>query len=182
MPIKYVKTNRLNNFIKAVIWSIVLWIIILTPIIAFAGEKRDFPLRPAGHVIFCHYQPTECSASQPARIALDEKMMKTVEQVNTKANARRYRAEKLDVWDNGNDCEDYAIRKRRSLRQAGIPDGAMRYAQGKVRGELHVVLIVRTEGGDMILDNLTSKILPRKQSAVRLESMETADPTVWTKI
>ncbi len=58
------------------------------------------------------------------------------------------------------DCEDYALEKRRMLLDAGVPPGAMFFAVGThpVYGR-HLVLIVSTDGGDYVLDNLTPWIL-----------------------
>lgn len=180
MPFKIEKRFRPHR--SVIVWMAVFWALVLLPIWAFAGERKANPVRPIGHVLFCHYQPRECAASKPATIELDAKTLATLDRINRKMNARPYRSESGDKWGKGSDCEDYAIRKRQALIAAGMPAGALRYAKGTVRGEFHTVLIVRTSGGDLILDNMTTKMLKRGQSAVRLESMATANPTVWTKI
>ena len=52
------------------------------------------------------------------------------------------------------DCEDYALEKRLELVRRGWPVGALSIATANApfRG-LHVVLIVRTDRGDIVLDN-----------------------------
>jgi predicted transglutaminase-like cysteine proteinase len=42
------------------------------------------------------------------------------------------------------------------------------------------VLIVVTNRGQLVLDNLTGRILPLSQSGLRLMSMSSADPLKWT--
>ncbi|MGZ3304368.1 MAG: transglutaminase-like cysteine peptidase [Asticcacaulis sp.] len=53
------------------------------------------------------------------------------------------------------DCEDYALEKRRLLIQHGIPAAALSIAIVKTRlGDDHAVLIVSSQQGDFVLDNL----------------------------
>lgn len=69
------------------------------------------------------------------------------------------RAEDGDKWSQGSDCEDYLIRKRHALIGKRRSAGALRYAKGTVRGVYHVVLIVCTTRGDLVLDNMTPDVL-----------------------
>ncbi|MBY4592984.1 MULTISPECIES: transglutaminase-like cysteine peptidase [Rhizobium] len=70
-----------------------------------------------------------------------------------------------DVWSlpvaGRGDCEDYALQKMKDLIEAGFPSN--RLALSVVIGphdQNHVVLIARTDGGDFVLDNLTSAVRP----------------------
>lgn len=70
---------------------------------------------------------------------------------------------KNEFWtlpDNGaGDCEDYALLKKKRLLEIGVPASAMALAVVlDRRGNNHVVLIVRTGSGDLVLDNLTTSI------------------------
>lgn len=57
------------------------------------------------------------------------------------------------------DCEDYVLAKRRTLMEAGWPTGALMVAVVRQRnGEGHAVLVVRTDRGDLVLDNLRPEI------------------------
>lgn len=60
------------------------------------------------------------------------------------------------------DCEDYAIAKYFLLLELGIPAEAMRIAivRDVARGLIHAVLLVQTEGGPMMLDNVIEEVVP----------------------
>lgn len=64
------------------------------------------------------------------------------------------------------DCEDYALEKRQALIEAGIPDTALFLAVGySAMTGRHAVLMVSTDQGDYVLDNITPHILPWSQTA-----------------
>lgn len=59
------------------------------------------------------------------------------------------------------DCEDYVLEKRRALIAAGLPASAL--SIGVVvtdRRATHAVLLVATDRGEYVLDNLTPWVLP----------------------
>ncbi|NBB66094.1 hypothetical protein GVN18_43290 [Pseudomonas sp. ODNR1LW] len=57
------------------------------------------------------------------------------------------------------DCEDFVLAKRRALMHAGYPVEALSIAVVETRwGEVHAVLLVATDRGDFVLDNLTGRI------------------------
>ncbi|MFC4726490.1 transglutaminase-like cysteine peptidase [Glycocaulis abyssi] len=59
------------------------------------------------------------------------------------------------------DCEDYALEKRQALIAAGVPDSALFLAVGySLATGRHAVLVVSTDQGDYVLDNMTPYILP----------------------
>lgn len=59
------------------------------------------------------------------------------------------------------DCEDYALEKRHALIAAGVPDSALFLAVGySLATGRHAVLVVSTDQGDYVLDNMTPYILP----------------------
>jgi predicted transglutaminase-like cysteine proteinase len=59
------------------------------------------------------------------------------------------------------DCNDYAVTKRHELLDRGWPARALLLSEVIVSsGEHHLVLVVRTKSGDLVLDNLTSQIKP----------------------
>lgn len=63
------------------------------------------------------------------------------------------------------DCEDYALEKRRALMEAGIPESALFLAVGYSRATgRHAVLVVSTDSGDYVLDNMTPYITPWSQA------------------
>jgi predicted transglutaminase-like cysteine proteinase len=86
--------------------------------------------------------------------------------------------------DGYGDCKDYALLKRRKLTEAGFPREALlltivwtKQSQG------HAVLIVRTNKGDYVLDNLSSKVLLWSETShdyVKRQSQ--SDPNMWVYI
>ncbi|WP_369062135.1 transglutaminase-like cysteine peptidase [Caulobacter sp. 73W] len=114
----------------------------------------------------------EVHASSPV---MDEKLWAQLNKVNRKINhdlVRRSDQEgygQEDFWatplSDGaaayGDCEDYVLEKRRALVAAGIPQSAMSAAIVVTSwGETHAVLLVDTDKGEYVLDNLSSFIVP----------------------
>jgi predicted transglutaminase-like cysteine proteinase len=59
------------------------------------------------------------------------------------------------------DCEDYALEKYRRLLDAGFPSSDLRLAVALDRNrDNHVVLVVHHDGTDLVLDNLSHRVLP----------------------
>lgn len=92
-----------------------------------------------------------------------------------------------DLWSlapASGDCEDYALTKRHRLLEAGWPAAALLVAV--VRDELrgpHAVLVVRTDRGDMILDNLSARIVPWHKLPYRWIKRQSAhNPKLWVKL
>jgi predicted transglutaminase-like cysteine proteinase len=46
-------------------------------------------------------------------------------------------------------------------------------------GEGHAILIVKTDQGDYVLDNLARSLLSLRKSGYQVLSMSGADPLVW---
>ena len=101
----------------------------------------------------------------PARLSIARaaQLMKVNKEINRRISYR-HDAEK-DVWevaDKAGDCEDYAILKLRTLVQDyGFPRGALPLAacrDGRSRG--HAVLLIHSDRGVYVLDNLTTRVLP----------------------
>ena len=79
------------------------------------------------------------------------------------------------------DCEDYAILKRKMLRDLGYPHRAMRIASLFTEtGEGHAVLIVRTTNGDYVLDMYHNKkdpvVLWNQKKGYKWSGMESQEP------
>jgi predicted transglutaminase-like cysteine proteinase len=95
-----------------------------------------------------------------ARAAL---LMKVNKGINRKV---RYREDVgSDVWKIGGregDCEDIAIRKLAVLTQVyGVPRGALTLAACRLdRGRGHAVLLVHSDSGVYVMDNLTARVAP----------------------
>jgi len=74
------------------------------------------------------------------------------------------------------DCEDYALEKYRRLIDAGIDSRDIRLAVGLDRKrQNHLVLLLRHETGDLVLDNLTTDILPWNETGYDFLAIQHAD-------
>lgn len=95
-----------------------------------------------------------------------------------------------DYWalqsgrDQSGDCEDYAMTKRHHLIEAGVPSDALTFAIVRTSwGELHAVLILATDEGDMVLDNLTPWIVRWDKTSYRwIERQMPGHPLEWRSI
>jgi predicted transglutaminase-like cysteine proteinase len=142
---------------------------------------------PLSFQAFCGFNPQECRPGGASKIALDDSIMRVLSRVNSRVN--RSIRPKLDnplvqVWrinPSSGDCKSYAISKRHELIRAGLPASALRIAYVKTRqGVGHAVLIVKTDRGDLTLDNLTGEIKPFRQAGYRLIAVSGADPRRWS--
>jgi len=79
------------------------------------------------------------------------------------------------------DCEDYALEKYRRLIEAGVDSRDIRLAVGlDRRRQNHLVLLLRHETGDLVLDNLTSDILPWNETGYEFLAIQhESDTARW---
>jgi predicted transglutaminase-like cysteine proteinase len=142
---------------------------------------------PLGYQLMCLKAPQECKGGGKAKITVTDDVMATLKRVNSHVNRTikpRYDAPGTDVW-NANatvgDCEDYVLAKRKALIKAGLPASSLRIAYVKTRrGEGHAILVVKTNGKDLVLDNLTATVKPLSQTGYRIISMSGANPLNWS--
>jgi predicted transglutaminase-like cysteine proteinase len=86
-----------------------------------------------------------------------------------------------DPSDPIGDCEDISIEKRMRLVGAGFPPDRLFYGVVYRSGVgLHVVLLARFSTGDVVLDNLSPRILAWRKTRYRwLRLQSPGNPTVW---
>ncbi|WP_291846084.1 transglutaminase-like cysteine peptidase [Bradyrhizobium sp.] len=152
-------------------------------------------LAPFQHVRFCLRYPSECN-SNPAeaeRIDLSAENLELLRRVNSSVNAsispepKRYGADLQDGWTiapASGDCNDYAITKRHNLLKSGLPAKALRLSAVKTSSGIgHLVLVVATTKGDMVLDNLTESIRPWQNTDYRWVKIQSAtDARFWYEV
>jgi len=127
--------------------------------------------QPIGHYEFCKANPGECSILSRDRgpMVLTDAMAERITNINLAVNkavkplsdSEIYGKE--EVWtypvDGVGDCEDYVLEKRRRLQAEGVPlSDLLITVVRKADGEGHAVLTVRTDRGDLILDNLSDEM------------------------
>jgi len=152
-------------------------------------------LGPFGHTVMCTRNPELCVAPENAdrKIALNTLNKALIEHVNLETNQRiNYRRDPVDTgiadrWRvavTQGDCEDIALAKRQRLIELGFPAGAMRLAVGHIEtGEGHAVLVLRTEAGDVILDNRQDDIVAWSDHDMRWSMIQSAqNPRRWLAV
>lgn len=155
---------------------------------AFLSEG-EVALAPLSHVRFCMDHVDECSGSlepsaSPATVEVES--FAVLDEVNRQVNARirpQMKQPKFGWAINpvSGDCNDYAVSKRHELIARGIPASALRLAVVRTSwGEGHLILIVRTELGDQVLDNLSGRILPWTALSYHFLRVQSArDAAAW---
>lgn len=127
-------------------------------------------------------------------MVIGEDMMTKVRSINAHANRiirpvsdfNQYRV--AERWSlptkRGGDCEDYALYKKRELIRAGIPAEQLLLAAVLDRKrQSHAVLVLRTGTQDLVLDNMTGRILPwHKTGYTFLRLQDPRQPSRWVSV
>jgi predicted transglutaminase-like cysteine proteinase len=156
-----------------------------------AGQTR--PIQ--AWTMFCESNPQECAVdfNEPRTVVLTRQVWQTIVAVNAKVNAEIRPLTDADHWgladiwslptDGYGDCEDYQLLKRKRLAEAGLPRRAMRMTVViDERGEGHAVLMVRTDRGDLVLDNKVNAVLPWHQTGYVYVKREAQDSAGWVSL
>lgn len=149
-----------------------------------------------GWVKFCERYPGECevNATEPAFVTLTGRIWRTLNAVNKQVNGSIKPKTDMDHWgvvdrwdlpeDGYGDCEDYQLLKRKILvEQHGLPRRALRMTVViDDQGEGHAVLMVRTDEGELILDNKRGQILPWQDTGYVYVKREGQDGRDWVSL
>ncbi len=154
----------------------------------------DIAKAPSGWLQFCAETPEECrpDIGAPRDVILTPELMRELFSVNKHANDRvKWTSDaslygKTERWtlplDRG-DCEDIVLLKRKLLAKLGWPTSALLVTTVREQGSnegLHAVLTIRTDRGELILDNQTPEVLFWYETNYRyLTRQSPADPNVW---
>ena len=138
--------------------------------VAFVQTNAGTTSIPVGHAQFCQSHADECrpNAQLVGAVPLSDPLWQQLLTVNAQVNASvvpvtdqdLYQVTEFWTYPNGyGDCEDYALAKRRDLINAGWPASTLLMAVVKqANGEGHAVLTVRTDRGDLVLDNQVGSV------------------------
>lgn len=153
---------------------------------------------PIGWVEFCQRQQGAQDCDVPRLPAADAQMSdrrwRELQRVNRQVNAEiepvsdleNYAMEEFWAYpDNGKgDCEDYVLLKRHRLIKAGFPRQSLLITVVKDQaGEGHAVLMVRTNEGDIVLDNKRDDIRFWSMTGYRMIKRQSQeDPNVWVDL
>ena len=158
---------------------------------AAAMREGGYALAPFSFVKFCLDYPGDCPKSAgPGRIHLTSGHMAELARVNRAVNAAirptpdasAMRFWKLNV--SAGDCNSFAVAKRHELIRRGWPAAALALTVAKTSwGEGHLVVTVRTDQGDLVLDNLRSSIIPWQKTGYNwIMRQSEANPQFWVEL
>jgi predicted transglutaminase-like cysteine proteinase len=152
-------------------------------------------LAPFQHVRFCLRYPSDCKSNptEDERIDLNAETLELLKRVNHSVNAsiaptlKSYGSNLGDGWTIGpdsGDCNDYAVTKRHALLKSGLPSKALRLSVVKTSSGIgHLVLVVATTNGDIVMDNLTEVLRPWQTAGYQwIKIQSTSDPRFWNEI
>jgi predicted transglutaminase-like cysteine proteinase len=154
-------------------------------------------LAPMAHTRFCLQYPADCEVSwlaffgdgivelTDARLA---QLMTVNRDVNRaiipQPNGRGHAGDHWLVAPKAGDCNDYAVTKRHELLARGWSSRSLLLAEVVTAGgKHHLVLVVRTNQGDLVLDNLNANVLPLSKTRyqwVRVQSP--GNPKYWSTV
>ncbi|NNK79039.1 MAG: hypothetical protein HKP40_10040 [Litoreibacter sp.] len=149
---------------------------------------------PLGAGAICQKYAWACATSRKGAKALTEDQLKLARKINRSVNRRvtqitdrsQYREE--EVWAlptrRGGDCEDFVLLKKRLLMLNGIAPERLLIATALDRKRnSHAVLILRTDEGDYVLDNLNSRMLHWKKTGyIFLRLQNSNAPHSWSGV
>lgn len=161
--------------------------------------KFDQPtLAPMAFTIFCLKYKDECKPRpqqivfRGGRLKLTAERMAQLQEVNQQVNTairpepnlEGLRGEKWLLHPTSGDCNDYAVTKRHDLIAKGFPARSLLLSEVVTTwGEHHLVVVVRTFSGDLVLDNLTGHILPWSKKSYRWVRIQMPkNPNYWASL
>jgi len=152
-------------------------------------------LAPFQHVRFCLHYPSDCKSdpTENERIDLNAETLELLKHVNHDVNAsitpvlKSYGSDLQDGWTIApvaGDCNDYAVTKRHQLLLSGLPTKALRLSVVKTASGIgHLVLVVITTKGDIVMDNLTETIRPWQNTHYHWLKIQSAnDARFWYEV
>ena len=163
--------------------------------VAFAQVKHETSI-PVGHAEFCRDRPDECRphAEIVGSMTLSEARWQELVAINAHYNDTIVPVTDQDYYqvaefwtyptEGYGDCEDFALAKRAALIAAGWPASTLLLTVVReANGNGHAVLTVRTDRGDLILDNQQSRIeLWTDTPYTYLKRQSQADAGRWVDI
>lgn len=163
------------------------------PAFAPAGEQTSVPI---GASKFCKANRADCGVNRTVveAMPLDEERWAQLVNINNLVNAAIVPVTDIDyyrqdeVWayptDGYGDCEDYALAKRKALIADGWhPSTLLITVVRQQDGDGHAVLMVRTDRGDLVLDNQDGRVLLWNQTPYQyLKRQSQADASRWVDL
>ena len=154
---------------------------------------RGYAFAPSAFYDFCAKEPGLCSTRGGTKVVdLTPARRAELEAINVAANRQIEERNdpsvggNADVWQlptNAGDCEDFAILKKAELLKRGWPASALLLTVATLAGEGHTVLTVRTNKGDLILDNRTNRVKDSARTPYRYFARQSqTEQNKWMRI
>jgi predicted transglutaminase-like cysteine proteinase len=152
---------------------------------------------PYGWADFCGRHADECrvEALEPVDVVLTPRVMRMLRRINSTVNAAIEPVSNLDHWgtlldhwdyptDGKGDCKIYALQKRKMLLEMGFPRQALLMTIVRDQEDNgHTILTVKTDKGDLILDNMVEDIRAWDRTGYKFVKRQSQnDPNVWVSI
>lgn len=166
---------------------------------ATAGQRPDFLVArqaiaaPAGAGGICARYDWACARGNGLKMS-DASAMKVARAVNSAVNRKTRPVSDLaqygvaENWTlpsaRGGDCEDLVLMKKKAMIAQGVAPERLLIATvlDRKRGS-HAVLVMRTAGGDYVLDSLTGSIKPWRATGYSfLKMQDPSSPSHWNAI
>jgi predicted transglutaminase-like cysteine proteinase len=156
----------------------------------------NYTLPPMAFTQFCMHYANQCKPQRivfrggPVRLTAERwNDLKAVNNaVNTaiipERNTEGLAGEKWLINPVSGDCNDYAVSKRSELLARGWPTRALLLSEVVTSwGEHHLVLVVRTSAGDLLLDNLAPQIRQWAKAPYQWVRIQTPkNPNYWASL
>ena len=140
--------------------------------------------------------PDDCKvkrmAFRPKKLQLTEQRLADLMAINTQvnrsikfeANLGGVAAERWIIGPKNGDCNDYAVTKRHELLARGWPSRSLLLAEVVVpSGEHHLVVVVRAQEGDLVIDNLNANVRPWFKTGYRWVRIQSPmNPQYWASV
>ncbi len=153
-------------------------------------------LPPMAFTMFCLKYVDECKPHRimfrGGRLKLTAERWAELEDVNHQVNVsiqpepnlEGLAGEKWLLHPTSGDCNDYAVTKRHDLITRGWPARSVLLSEVVTSwGEHHLVVVVRTFSGDLVLDNLTENIMPWSRKPYRWVRIQMPkNPNYWASL
>jgi predicted transglutaminase-like cysteine proteinase len=153
-------------------------------------------LPPMAFTQFCVKYRNECKPQRivfrGGRLKATEQRLAELDRINRTVNSsilpepnkEGLAGEKWLLGPALGDCNDYAVTKRHQLTADGWPARDVLLSEVvTVSGEHHLVVVVRTSEGDLVLDNLTDQIMPWSHKPYRWVRIQRPEnPNYWASV
>ncbi len=206
---KQVDRHRSGEWLVLVLALLGIAVTIFSNLTVTASARTLSPLPPAEKPLpaveragptgawlkFCQEHPGECRADRrgAARVSLTPEAWATLIRVNEHVNSTILAVTDQDHWgvvdrwdypdDGMGDCEDIQLLKRKLLVEAGLPRRALLMTVViDEQGQGHAVLMVRTDRGDLILDNKRDAVLPWRKTGYTFIKREGTTGSAWVAL